>query len=105
LGVVRVLIVEDKVKLTTVLRRGLRKEGLSADIAATGEDAAQHISLGESGQRLPVPRADDELQAGLFGRAFPRVAPAEWPRQSGPGRVTPCRPPGVIDSKSNRPRV
>jgi hypothetical protein len=44
-----------------VLRRGLRKEGLSADIAATGEDAAQHISLGEPGRRLPVPRADDEL--------------------------------------------
>jgi two-component system OmpR family response regulator len=36
---VRVLIVEDKVKLATVLRRGMRKEGLSADIAATGEEA------------------------------------------------------------------
>jgi two-component system OmpR family response regulator len=36
---VRVLVVEDKVKLATVLSRGLRKEGLSADIAATGEDA------------------------------------------------------------------
>jgi two-component system OmpR family response regulator len=36
---VRVLIVEDKVKLATVLRGGLRKEGLAADIAATGEEA------------------------------------------------------------------
>ena len=36
---VRILVVEDKVKLATVLRRGLRKEGLAADIAASGEDA------------------------------------------------------------------
>jgi two-component system OmpR family response regulator len=36
---VRVLVVEDKVKLATVLHRGLRKEGLAADIAANGEDA------------------------------------------------------------------
>jgi two-component system OmpR family response regulator len=36
---VRVLVVEDKVKLATVLSRGLRKEGLSADIASSGEDA------------------------------------------------------------------
>jgi two-component system, OmpR family, response regulator len=36
---VRVLVVEDKVKLATVLHRGLRKEGLAADIAASGEDA------------------------------------------------------------------
>jgi two-component system, OmpR family, response regulator len=36
---VRVLVVEDKVKLATILSRGLRKEGLSADICATGEDA------------------------------------------------------------------
>jgi two-component system, OmpR family, response regulator len=35
----RVLVVEDKVKLATVLHRGLRKQGLSADVAATGEDA------------------------------------------------------------------
>ena len=33
----RVLVVEDKVKLATILGRGLRKEGLSADICTTGE--------------------------------------------------------------------
>jgi DNA-binding response OmpR family regulator len=32
---VRVLVVEDKVKLAAVLSRGLRKEGLSADVTAT----------------------------------------------------------------------
>jgi two-component system OmpR family response regulator len=36
---VRILVAEDGVKLAAVLRRGLRKEGLAADIAATGEDA------------------------------------------------------------------
>jgi two-component system OmpR family response regulator len=36
---VRVLVVEDKVKLATLLRTGLRKEGLSADIATSGEQA------------------------------------------------------------------
>jgi len=36
---VRILVVEDKVKLAAILRRGLRKEGLAADIAASGEDA------------------------------------------------------------------
>ncbi|MGI8803495.1 MAG: response regulator [Solirubrobacteraceae bacterium] len=35
----RVLIVEDNVKLAGLLRRGLREEGLVADIAARGEDA------------------------------------------------------------------
>jgi two-component system, OmpR family, response regulator len=36
---VRVLVVEDKVKLAAILSRGLRKEGLSADAATTGEEA------------------------------------------------------------------
>jgi two-component system OmpR family response regulator len=35
----RVLLVEDKVKLADALSRGLRKEGLSADVSSTGEDA------------------------------------------------------------------
>jgi two-component system OmpR family response regulator len=36
---VRVLVVEDKVKLAAILARGLRKEGLSPDVATTGEEA------------------------------------------------------------------
>jgi two-component system OmpR family response regulator len=35
----RVLIVEDEVKLAGLIRRGLREEGLSADVAGKGEDA------------------------------------------------------------------
>jgi two-component system, OmpR family, response regulator len=36
---VRVLIVEDEVKLASVLRRGLKEEGLAVDVAIRGEDA------------------------------------------------------------------
>jgi two-component system OmpR family response regulator len=35
----RVLIVEDEVKMASLIRRGLREEGLSADVAIKGEDA------------------------------------------------------------------
>ncbi|MGI8440680.1 MAG: response regulator transcription factor [Thermoleophilaceae bacterium] len=35
----RVLIVEDEVKMASLLRRGMREEGLSADVAIRGEDA------------------------------------------------------------------
>jgi two-component system OmpR family response regulator len=36
---VRVLVVEDEVKLAGLIRRGLREEGVLADVAITGEDA------------------------------------------------------------------
>ncbi len=36
---VRVLIVEDELRMASLLRRGLVKEGLAADVAPTGEDA------------------------------------------------------------------
>jgi two-component system, OmpR family, response regulator len=35
----RVLIVEDEVKMAGLLRRGLREEGLAVDVARTGDDA------------------------------------------------------------------
>jgi two-component system OmpR family response regulator len=35
----RVLIVEDEIKLAGLIRRGLREEGMAADVAAKGEDA------------------------------------------------------------------
>ena len=35
----RVLIVEDELKMAGLLRRGLVEEGHAADVAATGEDA------------------------------------------------------------------
>jgi two-component system OmpR family response regulator len=36
---VRVLIVEDEVKMAGLIRRGLREEGMAADVAKRGEDA------------------------------------------------------------------
>jgi two-component system OmpR family response regulator len=36
---VRVLVVEDQVKMASLIRRGLREEGLAADVAVRGEDA------------------------------------------------------------------
>ena len=35
----RVLIVEDEIRMASLIRRGLTIEGLAADVAATGEDA------------------------------------------------------------------
>jgi two-component system OmpR family response regulator len=39
IGGMRVLIVEDELRMASLIRRGLIKEGLAADVAATGEDA------------------------------------------------------------------
>ena len=38
-GSVRVLIVEDELRMASLIHRGLVKEGLAADVAAKGEDA------------------------------------------------------------------
>ena len=35
----RVLIVEDEVKMAALIRRGMRGEGIAADVAINGEDA------------------------------------------------------------------
>ena len=35
----RVLVVEDESKMASLIRRGLREEGLAADVATDGEDA------------------------------------------------------------------
>src|SRR5205823_12265502 len=36
---VRVLVVEDEVRMASLIRRGLTREGVAADVAASGEDA------------------------------------------------------------------
>ena len=35
----RVLVVEDELRMASLIRRGLVKEGLAADVAPSGEDA------------------------------------------------------------------
>ena len=40
----RVLVVEDEPRMAALLRRGLREEGLVADIAATGEEALRRAA-------------------------------------------------------------
>jgi two-component system OmpR family response regulator len=37
-GVLRILVVEDSVKMAAVLKRGLEEEGYAVDVASTGED-------------------------------------------------------------------
>jgi two-component system, OmpR family, response regulator len=44
---VRVLVVEDEVKLAALIRRGLREEALLADVAITGEDALWMVAATE----------------------------------------------------------
>ncbi len=39
IGRVRVLIVEDELRMASLIRRGLVNEGLAADVTAKGEDA------------------------------------------------------------------
>jgi two-component system OmpR family response regulator len=41
---VRILVVEDEPKMAALLRRGLREEGLVADVAITGHDALQRAA-------------------------------------------------------------
>lgn len=38
-AVMRVLIVEDEVKMASLIRRGLRDDGMAADVAVKGQDA------------------------------------------------------------------
>ena len=35
----RILVVEDEVKMAALIRRGLREEGMAVDVAERGEDA------------------------------------------------------------------
>ncbi len=41
----RVLVVEDEIKMASLIRRGLRSEGLAADVAIKGEDALWMAAL------------------------------------------------------------
>ena len=51
----RVLVVEDEIKMASLIRRGLRSEGLAADVAIKGEDALW--MAGSTGYDTIVPLA------------------------------------------------
>jgi two-component system OmpR family response regulator len=44
---VRILVVEDEIKMASLLRRGLAEEGLAVDVAGSGEDALIRASATE----------------------------------------------------------
>ena len=52
----RVLVVEDEIKMASLIRRGLRSEGLAADVAIKGEDALW--MAGSTTLRRDRPRRD-----------------------------------------------
>ena len=43
----RILVVEDEIRLATILRKGLVEEGHAVDLAETGEDALNWVHAGE----------------------------------------------------------
>jgi two-component system, OmpR family, response regulator len=60
----RVLVVEDEVKMASLLRRGLEEHGLDADVALCGEDA---LEMGASGDYAAV--VLDVMLPGIDGFA------------------------------------
>jgi two-component system, OmpR family, response regulator len=71
---VRVLIVEDEVKLAALIRRGMREHGLRADVATTGENALWMAGATEYGAivldvMLTARDAIEDRVAGLDGGA------------------------------------
>ena len=53
----RVLIVEDEAKMAGLIRKGLRQEGIAADVAAKGEDALWMAGLDRVRRDRPRPDA------------------------------------------------
>ena len=43
----RLLVVEDELRLATLLRKGLTEEGHAVDLAGSGEDGLDWVSVGE----------------------------------------------------------
>jgi two-component system OmpR family response regulator len=78
----RVLVVEDEVKMAALVRRGLIEEGHAADVASTGEDAI------------------------WMAQAHPYdaiVLDVMLPRLSGSTSGSPCRVPETRSPGSGRP--
>ena len=70
----RILIVEDEVKLAGIIRRGMRERGLSADVATSGEDALWMAGATDYGAivlDLMLPGIDGFEACGGCGRRRP----------------------------------
>ena len=57
----RVLIVEDELRMASLIRRGLVTEGLAADVAGTGEDALKDAHIDLAPQDVTEPVSGGEL--------------------------------------------
>ena len=56
IGAMRVLMVEDDVKMAGLVRRGLEEDGHAADMASRGEDAVGWPRLIRTTRSSPGPR-------------------------------------------------
>ena len=94
IGPVRVLVVEDDVRMAAALRRGLRAEAMVADVAATGEEALRRARTGAFDVvvlDVMLPEVDGfEVCRRL--RALVRRGPVERPAvlEVGPLRLDPA---------------
>jgi len=95
----RVLIVEDKVKMAGLLRRAMRGEGLSADVAVRGEDALWMAA--SSRYDALARRTLTRIGTVSFGRA---ACPQRWLLADRVGRVGCCRR-SAYRARDIRPRL
>ena len=77
----RVLVVEDEIKMASLIRRGLRSEGLAADVAIKGEDALW--MAGSTGYDAIVLDEGAGFPAEFLPRAFERFTRADEARTRG----------------------
>ena len=76
----RILIVEDEVKLASLIRRGLREEGLLADVAIRGEDALWMAGSSEYDVIVLSPASTSWSPGDCWRPSRRRRSRSRWPR-------------------------